>query len=167
MVSAAALSEYLVDRAGWLFASGAPDEALAVAATRRRVLGIGGGTVLKPAGRVWRLGVVLLDRDGRLFATGSVTRAAEQRQHGYTSVSAAERSAVRALAADAFAPGEVVNYDAELLTLDAGRRNSFGPLRISDDGDVLVEWARGGGLVDFEKYLAERATLLVGGAGPS
>jgi len=162
MVLVADLPELLREQAAWLSREQAPDEALAIAASRRRILGIGGGAVLKPVGRVWRLGVVLLDRESRLYATGAVTRAAEQRQHGYTSTSAAERSAVRALAADSFRPGEVVNYDAELLSVVPDGGGVLGPLRVESDGLVVVQWTRNGSYVDFGDYLKERSRLLVG-----
>ncbi|BDI22674.1 glutaminase [Herbiconiux sp. L3-i23] len=141
--------------------AGARTEALARLGRRRRILGVGGGPVFEPLGRVWRLGVLLLGTDGALHAAGAVTRAAEERQHGWTAVSAAERSAVRALAAQTFPVGETVNYETRPLRTavdDSGALDA--PLRIVD-GEVRVEWAPGQHPVDLAAYLRERAELLL------
>ena len=45
-----------------------------------RILGLTRPAVIMPAGRAWRLGVLLIDRDGRLYATGEVTRAIDPKR---------------------------------------------------------------------------------------
>ncbi len=145
----------------WLEEYGARDEALARLDRKRGLLGLGARTVLSPIGRVWRLGVLLLDGDGRLYAGGAVTRAVEPRHPNYQSVSGEERREMRRIALESFPEGEVVNYDVEELALDEdGLARGSGPLRLVD-GRVLVQWARGQGLVPLDRYLEERCRLLV------
>ena len=124
--------------------------------------------------QVWRLGVLLLATDsggdvggdsdgtGRLFATGSVTRAREPRHPNFTSVSGEERREIREAARKAgFATGQTVDYDAEPLPLDH-TLGSSGPL-VLRDGRLFVSW-NGSRLPDsltpFSAYLAERVELL-------
>lgn len=145
-----------------LDAAGARDEALAVFVPRHRRMLITREAVLQPAGRVWRLGVLLLDRDANLRATGAITRATEPGRPAYQSLSAETRRAYRAAAQRGhFGHGETVNYDAEPIDLDAASlRASTGPL-ILRDGRALVKWsATAEGTVDFEAYLSERVGLL-------
>lgn len=138
-------------------------ESLARLTERRRILGLGGGQVFEPLGRVWRLGVLLLGADGTLYAAGAVTRAAEERQHGWTAVSAAERSAIRALAARSFPVGETVNYDAAILVPNPGG-GVEAPLHLID-GDVRVEWAPKQHPTAIAAYLRERTELLISPTG--
>jgi hypothetical protein len=155
------LEAMLACTVAWLQENGARDEALGRFERRRGLLGLGGGTVLRPLGRVWRLGVLLLDGNGRLYAAGAVTRAVDPGRPNNQSVSGEERRDIRRAAFESGLPeGEVVNYDAEELELDedALRRGS-GPLQRVDDR-VLVRWARGQSLVELEGYLDERARLL-------
>ncbi|WP_431278720.1 hypothetical protein [Leifsonia poae] len=145
-----------------LDAAGARDEALAVFVPRHRKMLITREAVLQPTGRVWRLGVLLLDRDANLYATGSITRATEPGRPAYQSLSAETRRAYRAAAQRGhFEHGETVNYDAEPIAQDAvSLRESTGPL-ILRDGRVLVKWSPSAeGTVDFEAYLPERVGLL-------
>lgn len=141
----------------------ARDEALAVLVPRRRTLGIPREPVLKPVGRVWRLGVLLLGSDGSLHATGQLVRATAPGRTQYVSVSAETRRAYRAAAERGhFRDGETVDFDALPieLTADALRR-SRGPLLLRD-GRPLVRWsAASDQTVDFHAYLAERVDLLV------
>lgn len=139
----------------------ARDEALARVQTRRGLLGLGKRTVLTPVGRVWRLGVLLLDRDGRLYAGGAVTRAVEPRHPNFQSVSGEERREMRRLALETFRAGEVVNFDTVELALDdESLRAGSGPLSLADD-QVLVQWAPGQRAVPLDRYLEERSRLLV------
>jgi hypothetical protein len=152
--------------ASWLDESGARDEALGALQRRRGLLGLGGGLRLVPHGRVWRLGVLLLDRERRLYAGGAVTRAVEPRHPNYQSVSGEERRELRRIALESgFPPGEVVNYDAEELPLDEeSLRGGGGPLELADDA-LLVHWAAGQRAVDLARYLEERGRLLSGRDG--
>lgn len=142
--------------------AGARDEAIAVFVPRRRTLGIPREPVLKPIGRVWRLGVLLLGTDGTLYATGRLVRATPPGRTQYVSVSAETRRAYRAAAERGhFREGETVDFDAPVieLTVDA-LRDGAGPL-ILRDGRPLVRWsATSDQTVDFHAYLAERVELL-------
>ena len=66
------LAELLRDTVAALDAAGTPDEALGELRTSRFR-----AARFVPTGRAWRLGVLLLDRDGTLYETGNVTRAVE------------------------------------------------------------------------------------------
>jgi len=130
--------------------AGVPDEALAVLKHRRI-----GGDRLVPAGRAWRLGVLLLDRAGRLYSTGEVTRAIEPLR-GVTnrSAEAEARRADRHLAARSrFPEGEVVNF-------------GYTPVEPGDellpvvDEMILVRW-NGSFTRPLADYLADRVALLV------
>lgn len=123
-----------------------------------------GAARIVPIGRAWRLGVLLLDRDGALYATGSVTRAiVPQRGVANKSPDAeVRREFRRAAARGRFAEGEVVNFGVARLALDAASLDAgSGPLRMLD-GEVSVLWnpadpARG--LRPIADYLVERAAL--------
>ena len=155
----------LLDRAvDRLAAAGARDEALAEYVAERRTLLIPRKPVMKPIGRVWRLGVFLLGADGSLYETGSTTRALEPGRPGYQSVSAEQRREYRAAATRGrFAHGETVNFDARLVDLDAeSLRSSTGRLFV--DGDrPRVRWNATAGdaeAVELSAYLADRVELL-------
>lgn len=142
--------------------AGARDEAIAVLVPRRRTLGIPREPVLKPIGRVWRLGVLLLGTDGTLYATGRLVRATPPGRTQYVSVSAETRRAYRAAAERGhFREGETVDFDAPVIELTADAlRDGSGPL-ILRDGRPLVRWsASSDQTVDFHAYLAERVDLL-------
>jgi len=148
-----------------LTAAGARDEALATYVAPHKVLFFTKDAALATAGRVWRLGVFLLGRDGTLYATGTTTRAVEPGRAGYQSESAEERRAYRAAALRGrFAKGETVNFDAPVIATDAqSLGESAGPLFLRD-GRALVRWniAVADELaIDFDAYLAERVGLLV------
>lgn len=151
-----------LDRAvGELSAADAPDEALAEWMPRRRLLGVPRAPVLRARGRVWRLGVLLLGRDGELYAAGVTTRVTEpgrpQNLHG----SVEQRRAHRAAALRAgYRVGDVVNHAATPIRWDA-RALSDPDGRVVLRGDtVWVRWSRVGEPVPFEDYLAERIVLL-------
>lgn len=114
-----------------------------------------------PLGRVWRLGVFLLGVDGTLYATGHTTRAVDPKHPGYQSISAEERRDYRAAAfRGAFATGETVNFDAELIARDVEAES---PL-VLRGGQALVRWranAPDDALAPFASYLAERVELLL------
>lgn len=163
---AVAAARSLLERtAAELAAGGARDEALARFVPARRVLGFAGRPAMKPLGRVWRLGVLLLARDGGLLATGAITRAVEPGHPGHVAVSAEQRREVRAAAyRGPFTEGETVNYDAEPIDLDpAALRAGSGPLLLRD-GRLLVRWSASADdslAAPFERYVAERADLLL------
>lgn len=142
--------------------AGARDEARAVLVPRRRTLGIPREPVLRPEGRAWRLGVLLLGRDGTLFATGRLVRATPPGRTQYVSESAETRRAYRAAAERGhFRDGETVDFDAPEIELTVeSLRASTGPLLLRD-GEALVRWsASSEQTVGFAAYLAERVELL-------
>jgi hypothetical protein len=131
---------------------GAADEAIASLRTRRF-----GRPRLVATGRAWRLGVLLLARDGSLYSTTTVTRAVEPLR-GVTnrSAEAEARRELRHIAArSGFAVGESVNVDPvpiDTVALD-------GPLLLQGD-TVMVRWNAGDGIRPLAGYLAERLSLL-------
>jgi hypothetical protein len=149
-----------------LSAAHARTESLAELRTPRRIGPVRRAPQFVQVAEVWRLGVLLLaaepDRTGRLFATGSVTRAREPRHPNFTSVSGEERREVREAARRAgFAPGQTVDYDAQPLPLD-DTLGSLGPL-VLHAGRLFVSWNATralDSLVGFDAYLAERVELL-------
>ena len=151
----AGIRSALDDAVRRLTEAGARDEALAVLVPRRRTLGIPREPVLKPVGRVWRLGVLLLGADGTLYATGHLVRATPPGRTQYVSVSAETRRAYRAAAERGhFRDGETVDFDAPPISLTAEA------LRAAP-GRPLVRWsASSDQTVDFHAYLAERVELL-------
>lgn len=158
------LRAVLARAAARLAEAGARDEALAEYVPPRRVMLFTRDAVMVPEGRVWRLGVLLLTSDARVFATGSITRALEPGRPAYQSQSAETRRDYRAAAfRGRFARGETVNFDATPIELDAQTlRSSTGPLFI--DGDqALVRWNIASGdpsAMPLETYLADRVALL-------
>lgn len=147
-----------------LRAADARDEALAIFVPRRRVLLIPRDASFIPIGRVWRLGVFLLDREATLYEAGSTTRAVAPGYPGYQSNSAEERRGYRAAAVKGpFAPGETVNFGAKVIDLDPDvLRESRGALFL-EDSRPLVRWnasATADTAMDFSAYLDERVALL-------
>jgi hypothetical protein len=146
-----------------LAATGARDEALARFVPARRKFLITREARMESLGRVWRLGVLLLGRDGTLYATGSTTRATEPGRTAYQSVSAEVRRGYRAAAhRSGFAPGETVNFDAQPIVLEPRTIvGSAGPLVLLDDG-AFVKWSEtSAALTPFAGYLDDRLGLLV------
>ena len=141
-----------------LDAAGARDELLATWVTRR----FRSGTFVT-VGRGWRLGVLLLGRDGALYAGGPSMRIDTLRHDNHQSNLAAERRALRAAALAAGVPaGETLAYDADPITLDDGLTASPGPLVLSPDA-VLVRWnPHATNLVPLGPYLDDRVGLLIG-----
>lgn len=115
--------------------AGVPDEALGTL----RPAGRFRSEVIKPAGRAWRLGELLLARDGTVYRVGEVTRALEP-PRGVANKSPdaeARREKRRAAVRGRFAEGEVVNF-------------GYTPL------DAVPEAIAG---VPIESYLRERIDL--------
>lgn len=148
-----------------LAASGARDEALAEYVGRRRVLLVPREPVMRPLGRVWRIGVLLIDADGAAYATGATTRAIDPGRRGYTSESARDRAEERAAARRGrFPEGETVNFGWRRLDLDDDAlRRSDGPLVLADDVPT-VRWGVGRGgtsTTELGAYLDDRVSLLI------
>jgi hypothetical protein len=132
-----------------LVAAGARTEVLMRWRTGRRVGPIRRPDALEAVGRVWRLGAVLLDAEGRLYTTGTVIQAQPLRFDNHQSNRAAERRELRAAVEKAgVAPGETVDVDAVEVDPDDLREVSW-----DGSGDP-------GTLVPLARYLRERADLL-------
>lgn len=110
----------LTELAAKLAERGARDEALGAWQPERRRFGRPRPAVLDPAGRVWRLGALLLDRSGQLYATGKVTRALVPKDFNSDKTLAGEarREVQRAAARGRFLPGETVNYEWQPVTAE-------------------------------------------------
>ena len=78
---------------------------------------------MDPVGRVWRLGALLVDRDGTVYATGKLTRAMVPKDFNADKSLAGEahREIQRAAARGSFRVGESVNYEWRQLTPDEAR----------------------------------------------
>ncbi len=155
----------LRESADRLAAAGARTEALADLAPATRRLVFERSARMRPAGRVWRLGVLLLQDDGAVRATGRLTRAVDPGHGQHVAVSAEARRELRAAARRArFEPGETVNFDTEPIDLTPeALRAATGPLFVLGDRP-LVRWslsADDSAARDLEPYLAERIGLLV------
>lgn len=144
-------------------------ETLADLVPERRVLGIPRPARMTALGRVWRLGVLLLDADGAVYGTGRVIRAERAARKSVTANAVAEQRALRAAAVKGGIPeGETVDFAATAVDFDrlAGTGAS-GPLVIGGDGrggaKVLVRWSptQPDALIGFEAYLIDRADLLL------
>lgn len=158
-----------------LRAAGAGSEVLARWQRRRRALGLlGAETALRPLGRAWRLGVLLLPTDpdgaaGPLAAGGTTTRAIDDGPRGYTADSARARGELRVAARRGGAPeGATVALDWVSVPLGPGLGPdgveqqdgpSLGPVLLRR-GELLVRWAGlGAPPAPFEGYLAEHLGL--------
>lgn len=160
LLEAQAMADAARDR---LRAGGARTEAHARYVAPRRVLLIQRSATMESLGRVWRLGVLLLDEDARLHATGSLTRAVPTGHPNFQSLSAESRRELRQAALKAgFDEGETVNLDTRPIEWEPDAlRASAGPLVLTDDG-LGVRWAATAvALVPFASYLTERVDLLL------
>lgn len=156
-----------------LVAAGARDEALAEYVAPRKVLGLTRPAVLRPVARAWRLGALMLGRDGTLYSTGAIVRAGEAGVRNHQSQSAEDRRDLRAAALRGkFAPGESVNHGWAVVDLTALAASdpaassdpAAGPVFLAADGSVRVRWnaALGDGASrELTAYVDERVGLLV------
>ncbi|QJU53178.1 hypothetical protein SCB71_07775 [Herbiconiux sp. KACC 21604] len=161
---AARLRELLAGTVRALQESGARTEALASYETRRPILGVRRAPVMVPVERVWRLGVLLLDAEGRLFTTGSVTRAVDPGRVTNQNPRAEERRDYRRAAFQGkFDRGDTVNWDAREIDLDPEALRRGDGAVVAQGSELLVRWnatAGSGALAPLAPYLAERAALL-------
>ena len=162
--AAADLAALLREVSAELDARGIADQAVAELRTPRAILGFRRTPVMAPVTRAWRLGVVLLGREGELLATGSVTRAVAPLHANNQSESQEARREIRRAAFDGpFQEGEIVNYGWRRLALDAAALESGQEPLALRDSEVLVRWAPGlgeQGLMPLRRYLADRLDLL-------
>ncbi|MDO3699792.1 hypothetical protein Q3H92_19025, partial [Curtobacterium flaccumfaciens] len=104
----------------------------------KAVLGIRRDPTMRPLGRVWRVGALLIgsspETAGRVWATGSITRVTEPGRSQYQSVSAEVRRAYRAAAAKGhFGAGDTVNHGAVPIPVDDSLLGAEGVLVVTDD----------------------------------
>lgn len=134
-----------------LSSAGVPDEALATLRPRRGAGPFTRPARFVPAGRAWRLGSVLVTRDGELLATGSVTRAIIPKDFAANKSPAEElrRELQRAAARGRFVRGESVNFDY---------RPAIGVL-VTIEGDS-PEIVLSGTRLPLEPYLVDRVRLM-------
>lgn len=146
-----------------LGAHAARDEALAEYVPERRTLGIPRAARMKPLGRVWRLGVLLVDADGRLFATGRVVRAERPVRRSTPAAAIAEQRAYAAAAVKGgFSEGETVNFGAQPVDpVELEGSGASGPVVIAGD-ELFVRWnpAQPDALTPLGRYLTDRVELL-------
>lgn len=141
VAAAESLRELLAATVLRLDASGATDESLAIVKLPRGIGPLKTSLRMEPVGRAWRLGVLLLSRDGSLFETGKITRSVEPGRPQSLSQSVEQRRADRMAASRGhFRVGEVVNYEFEPIAVDAeSLRLGSGPLSLVG-ADVFVRW---------------------------
>lgn len=144
--------------------SGARDEAIGEYVQPRAVLGVKREPTMRSLGtRVWRIGALLLGRDGRVWATGRITRVTPAGRAQYQSTSAEVRRAYRAAAERGhFDEGDTVNHEVVAIALDEGLVGAVGPLFVRD-GAALVRWSPTAGddaAVPLADYLRDRVDLL-------
>lgn len=154
-----------IDAAARLNDAGVALEALARWEPATRRLGVPRRARLRRLGSVWRLGVLLLDAQGTVYATGTVTRSAPPGHPGHAAASVEARREVRAAAfRGPFASGETVHFDAPEIDLaPEALRCATGPLFLRGDR-VLVRWSASAdddSARELGGYLAERVELLV------
>ena len=142
----------------------ARDEALAEYVPERRTLGIPRAARMTPIGRVWRLGVLLIDADGNFFATGRVVRAERPVRRSTPAAAIAEQRAYAAAAAKGgFTEGETVNFAAVPVgPAELEASGASGAVVVVGDA-LFVRWspAQPDALTPLDRYLADRVELLV------
>jgi hypothetical protein len=150
----------LADLVRRLTDAGARDEVL-VDFWRPRWAGLKLAPKMVEVERVWRLGVLLLGRSARLYATGITLHVTEPKHPNPQSLLAEERRMLRATAAKSGIPkGETIDLDARDIRLDELTADSR-PVARTDSG-FAVQWsATSDVLTPLEAYLEERAALLL------
>ncbi len=139
---------------------GIHDEAVAELKPARKIALFTKPPVMVATGRAWRLGVLLLSRDGELRATGSITRVAEAgHPTGLSSSVERRRDARLAATRGRFPPGEVVNFDIRVIALDPNALRAGTDLVVLVD-DVLRVRLPTGGSMPLEAYLADRMSVM-------
>ena len=146
------LDEIVARAVSQLDAAGVPDEALAELRPARSIGPITRPVKLSAVGRAWRLGEVLVTRDGRLLATGSVVRAVIPKDFSANKSPAEEqrRALQRAAARGPFSVGESVNYDY---------RPALGHSVFEQDGAIILRLPYAE--VPLESYLADRVGFAI------
>lgn len=158
--------ELVDDAARRLRAADVPDEALGEYVEPKAVLGIRREPTMRPLGRVWRVGALLIgsspETAGRVWATGTITRVTDPGRSQFQSVSAEVRRAYRAAAVRGrFHAGDTVNHGAVPIPLDEHLVGADSVVFVRDD-EPLVRWSpTAGTTVPLAAYLTDRVGLLV------
>ncbi len=143
-----------------LAAAGARDEALAEHVEPKPVLGIRRRPTMRSLGRAWRLGALLVARDGAVWQTGISTRVAEPGRPQFHSASVEQRRAYRAAAMQGGFPlGETVNHAIAPIPIDVSLIDGDRALVVRG-GEALVRWGADAP-VPLERYLDDLADLLL------
>ncbi len=124
-----------------------PDDALGTLKVRRFA-----PPKIEPSGRAWRLGSVLLARDGHLYRAGRTTRAVEPKQFlaNKSNEAAERREEQRAAMRGRFPVGDTVHFGYEPLE----------PQLV--DGVWMIQWsAAQPALIPLASFLDERIRLLL------
>lgn len=166
-----------VDR---LARAGVAPEVLGRRLEPRRVLGVGRARRVVAVGSAWRLGALLLTRDGELATSGSVVRAAPAVRRGFPAQATRDRADLGAAAVrGGIAPGSTVHLDwqwvglsrlavdgeAGPLLLAGGDAADVGAAADHDGGaadpEVLVRWSQKAQPVPLTAWLRERCELAI------
>lgn len=139
----------------------ARDEALARYEEPKALLGvIHRRPTMRPIGRAWRLGALLLQDDGSVWATGISTRVAEPGRPQHHTASVEIRRGYRAAALQCgFPMGETVNHSIAPVALDESLVGADGPLCVRG-GEAWVRWGFDAP-VPLARYLDDLADLLL------
>lgn len=151
----------LEETAQRLAAAGARDEALARYEEPKPLLGVvQRRPTMRPLGRAWRMGALLLGRDGSVWQTGVSTRVTEPGRPQHHTASVEQRRAYRAAAIQGgFSMGDTVNHGVVPIALDETLIDSGGALFVRG-GEAWVRWGLDAP-VPLERYLADLADLLL------
>jgi len=153
----------LADAVGRLAAAGAREEWLGEVVVPRRVLGVGRPPRIDRRGRVWRVGTLLIARDGAVHAVGTTTRVSDPgRPQGLTASVELRRAERAAALAGGFALGEVVNHGTAPIAIDASLVDAPADAVLAiRDGVAWVRWGRTAAeRTRLDAYLADQLDLL-------
>ncbi|MFC7431084.1 MULTISPECIES: hypothetical protein [unclassified Agrococcus] len=146
-----------------LAAAGAREEWLGEVVIPRRILGVGRPPRIDRRGRVWRVGALLVARDGSVHATGTITRVTDPgRPQGLTASVELRRAERVAALAGGFAIGDVVNHATAPVAIDASLVDAPADAVLAIRGGVAwVRWGRTAAeRTRLDAYLADQLELL-------
>ncbi|SDH82622.1 hypothetical protein [Agrococcus jejuensis] len=153
----------IADAVRRLAAAGAREEWLGEVVVPRRVLGVGRPPRIDRRGTVWRVGTLLIARDGAVHATGTTTRVTDPgRPQGLTASVELRRAERAAALAGGFALGEVVNHGTAPIAIDASLVDAPADAVLAiRDGVAWVRWGRTPAeRTRLDAYLADQLDLL-------
>lgn len=140
--------------------AGVADEVVAERIVPRRILGVTRPDRLREVTRAWRLGVLLLTRDGGLRSIGTAFRSGEPAHSAMRSRIAEERLELqRAARRGGIRDGETVNVDVARVALEPDAVGVASSPLLLHAGTLLVRWARAADPAPFDRYFAEQVAL--------